>query len=76
MPLSEDGYDDHDTASVVRDLRADLPRLPIVAISAVPSNNDHLLSVGANIACLKGELLQCLDDVLVRCDEIRYETAR
>jgi CheY-like chemotaxis protein len=75
MPMEEGGYDDHSSAPVVRWLRERLPRLPIVAISAVPSNNEHLMAVGANLACIKGELLHCLDEVLGRCAEIRTADA-
>jgi CheY-like chemotaxis protein len=71
LPWDEGGYDDHSSAGVVRDLRALFPSIPIVAISAVESNNEHLIAVGANLACIKGELLQCLDEVLARCEEIR-----
>lgn len=62
-----DGYDEGDTAGLVRKLRMAMPDLPIVAISAVPSNNDHLLAVGASFACVKGELVACMDEVLARC---------
>ena len=70
MPWEEGGFDDGDTAGCVARLRESFPGLPIVAISAVPSNNQHLLAVGADVACEKGELLACMDEVLHRVTTI------
>jgi DNA-binding response OmpR family regulator len=67
MPTNDpDGADDGSSAGVVKLLLAAKPSVFVVAISAIPSNNDHLLSVGARLAVQKGELPQFIDVVLGR----------
>jgi hypothetical protein len=67
MPNDDpDAPDDGSSAGIVKLLLTSNPRLYVVAISAVPSNNDHLLNVGAHLAVQKGELPQLIDVVLDR----------
>lgn len=68
VPMFEDEPDNSSTAAIVKYVRLKTPETKIVAISAVHSNNEHLLNVGADFACVKSDLLACVDEVLRRAE--------